>query len=144
MLDTLNADLKSMKDDLDRVIELARKEGDRHRGEDGKLINSQIKKSLSELKGQSDDSRGVEESEHTVELTPMELFAVGAEKDMKNAFEKADEMKIKFSSTLEYFGEDAKMSSSDFFGTLNKFINAFGISTDFVEKQEQTRVRLFL
>jgi hypothetical protein len=55
-----------------------------------------------------------------------------------------DEVKAKYVKLLEYFGEDAKMASNDFFGTMRKFIKEFGTAANQVEKEEQAKVRMNL
>jgi hypothetical protein len=49
-------------------------------------------------------------------------------------------LKRSYASVLAYFGEDEKMPSHAFFGTMNKFVLEFKTSTEQVEKQEKAKV----
>ena len=146
MLDAIKADLKQIDEEFQRVKEFSDKEGSRLRGEDGKIINPQIKKSLEELKTQKSSVRelnGVKQynqMEHIVDYTHMELFCQDANATVKESLEKLDLTQEAFLSVLQYFGEDEKMSTSDFFGTLNKFIKSYDAALDLVEKQEAIKV----
>lgn len=146
MLDALQADLKQLIGELDTVKQASKKAGDSVRGEDGKLINPQMKKTLRELKEQKTHVREVSgvkfynQLVHDIELTHMELFAIHSEQIVVTASKKVDQTKENFVSALHYFGEDEKMTTSDFFGTLKKFFIAFDSSRDQVERLEEIKV----
>ena len=55
-----------------------------------------------------------------------------------------DTLKSKYSSLLEYFGEDPKKKSADFFGTLSKFLLMFDCAIQLVENQEKAKVKRIL
>jgi len=131
VLGALSDEMKQMKEELEQVKVVAKSEGERKRGS----------KSSQKLTKKQEDSASDRENLLTEDLTPMEIFVGKAEKDVYEAFNKANDTNKKFISLLEYFGEDPKMPSSDFFGTLDKFINAFEVSQGYVEKQEQARLK---
>jgi len=53
----------------------------------------------------------------------------------------AEKMRQAFLSLLEYFGEDPKMSTQDFFSTLHKFIEAFIGVREVVHRQQKAEDR---
>jgi hypothetical protein len=146
MLDVLSGDLKQLGKEIKMVKESSKKAGDKHRGEDGKLINPQIKKTLHELREQKTMVRQVSgvkfynQMEHDIEHTPMEMFVLEAEQLVNRALEKIGETQNSFVAVLHYFGEDEKMTTPDFFGTLRKFFIAFEAAKDHCEKQDLIRV----
>ena len=148
-MDALSGDLKQMDTDLEEVRKTAREEGDKLRGPDGTIINPhyQRKISLSELKEQKSEVREVDgvkfynQLEHIVDHTPMELFTQDATEQITQAFERSEKMHNMYKSVLKYFGEDEQMKSTDFFGTLHKFIQTFNAAYDTVQKQEEIKVR---
>ncbi len=147
MLDGLLGDLKQLKKELDGVKETATAEGERHRGEDGKLVNPDIKMTLAELKEQKTSVRDVDgvkfynQMEHPVEYIPMEIFVQSAVSQVDESTNKLEEVQTSFGSVLHYFGEDEKMPTTDFFGTLFAFLESFDAAKVFVEKQEENRKR---
>lgn len=149
MLDALQVDLKQLVKELEDVKKSSKKAGDKHRGEDGKVVNPQIKKTLSELKEQKTSVREVSgvkfynQMEHEIEHTPMEIFSLEAEAFVSKASEKINQTQENFNTVLNYFGEDEKMTTSDFFGTLKKFFLVFDSVKDNVERQEVIRVSHF-
>lgn len=150
MLDVLQGDLKQLVKELDRVKEAAKKAGDEHRGEDGKLVNPNIKKTLTELREQKTFVRQVSgvkfynQMEYDIEHTPMEIFSLEAEEVVKKASQKIDLTQKSYVAVLHYFGEDEKMTTTDFFGTLKKFFISFGVAKDVVEREEVIKVSLTL
>jgi len=146
-LDAMLGDLKQLQSELEEVKKAAEVEGEKLRGDDGKLTNPNIKMTLAELKEQKTSNRiinGVKyfnQMEHEKEFTPMEIFSQSAEFQVLEATEKTDEVKDGFSSVLKYFGEDEKMSTTDFFGTLSSFLQCFESEKDFFERQEEQRRR---
>lgn len=146
ILDALQGDLKGLLKELESVKEASKRAGDKLRGDDGKLVNPTIKKTLQELKEQKTHVREIcgvkffNQMEHDVEYTPMEIFTHQAEEISKEASEKIKQTQQSFVAVLHYFGEDEKMSTSDFFGTLKKFFMAFETAKDSVERLEVIRV----
>ena len=147
MLDSMMADLKQLKGELEKVKATAKSEGDKHRGEDGKIINPDIKMSLAELKEQKTSVRMIDgvkfynQMEHALEYTPMEMFTQGAEYQVMEEAGRVEEVKNGFVSVLDYFGEDEKMTSIDFFTTMSTFLQSFDSEKDFFERQEEIRIR---
>lgn len=146
MLDSLQGDLKQVVKELSRVKRASKEAGDKYRDEDGKLINPQMKKSLKELREQKTQIRMVSgvkfynKMEHPIEHTPMEIFALQAEELVDEASSKIESTHGSFVAVLNYFGENDKMTTSAFFGTLKKFFNAFNAAKDHVERLEVIRV----
>lgn len=146
VLDTLQGDLNELLKELDSVKDASKRAGEKQRGDDGKLVNPTIKKTLQELREQKTHVREIcgvkffNQMEHDVEYTPMEIFTHQAEEVAKGASEKIKETQQSFVAVLHYFGEDEKMSTSDFFGTLKKFFMAFEAAKDSVERLEVIRV----
>ena len=146
ILETLESDLKQLLKELDLVKEASKRAGDKQRGKDGKLVNMAIKKTLQELKEQKTHVREISgvkffnQMEHEIEQTPMELFTLQAEEIANEATYKIVETKKSFADVLLYFGEDEKMSTADFFGTLKKFFIAFETAKENVDRQEVIRV----
>jgi len=147
MLDTLSTDIKNFSEEFETIKIIATADGESRRGEDGKILNLNTKISLTELKEQKSSVREVNgvkfynQMELIVEYTPMEIFFESAEKKIHDACNQVDETKKKFVALLEYFGEDDKMTSTDFFGTLNKFTESFKVAKDYVDKQEEMKLK---
>lgn len=146
VLEGLLGDLKLMTSELEIVRATAQKEGERHRGEDGKIINPKIKMTLAELKEQRTRVREIEgikfynQMQHDIEYTPMEIFVQSADDQLAVAMNELDEAQKEFESVLNYFGEDEKMPTSDFFGTLFSFLESFETAKDHVDRLESIRV----
>ena len=148
MLDSMMADLKQLEVELEKVKAAGKSEGDKLRGDDGKLINPNIKMTLAELKEQKTRVRVIDgvkfynQMEHELlEYIPMEMFTQNAEYQVMEASEKVKEVQKGFVSVLNYFGEDDKMTSTDFFGTLSTFLQSFDGEKDCFERQEDIRIR---
>ncbi len=139
ILEALESDLKQLLKELDLVKKASKKAGDKQRDGDGKLVDPEIKKTVQELKEQKTHGQQIS-MEDDIEYTPMELFTLQAEKVANAAADKIEETKKSFVAVLNYFGEDEKMSTSDFFGTLKKFFMAFGVTKESVDRQEVIRV----
>jgi hypothetical protein len=146
MLDSLLGDLKQLDFELELVKKAAEKEGGKNRGDNGKLT-IEVKVTVAELKEQKTSNRiinGVKyynQMDHEKEFIPMEMFTQSAEYQVLGASEKIEEVRTGFSSVLNYFGEDEKMTSADFFGTLSRFLQSFESEKDLFERQEETRIR---
>lgn len=150
ILDGLLGDLKLMTSELELVRKTSNKEGERHRGEDGKIINPNIKMTLAELKEQRTRVREIEgikfynQMQRDIEYTPMEIFVQSADDQLAIAMNDLDEAQKAFESVLNYFGEDEKMPTSDFFGTLFAFLESFETAKEHVERLETIRVSFIL
>ncbi len=147
MLDAMVGDLNQIKNELEKVKATAKSEGEKYRGEDGKLINSDIKMTLAELKEQKTSVRVIDgvkfynQMEHAIEYTPMEFFTQSAEYQVMQESDRVGDVKKNFASVLEYFGEDEKMTSTDFFDTMSTFLQSFDTARDFFERQEANRIK---
>ena len=147
MLDAMMGDLKQLKKELSEVKSRAKIEGDKHRGDDGKLLNKDLKMTLAELKEQKTSVRVIDgvkfynQVEHDLEYTPMEMFTQNAEFQVMEQNDKVEGVKTNFSSLLDYFGEDENMTSTDFFNTLSVFLQTFDSTKDSYEKQEAARIK---
>lgn len=146
VLDGLLNDLNSMISELKFIKDVAEKEGDRHRGDDGKIINSKIKITLAELKEQRTRVREVDgvkfynQMQHDIEYTPMEIFVHHAENALQILLRDLAEAQEAFKSVLNYFGEDDRMPTVDFFGTLYSFLESFEKAKEHVDRMEYMRV----
>lgn len=72
------------------------------------------------------------------DLTAMEKFANYAEMRINQVFFQIEEMQEHFKRVLTYLSEDPAMTSSYFFGTLNKFVAAIDSA---LEDAKMTEVR---
>ena len=63
-------------------------------------------------------------------------FTMKASQKMKEALDKSKNVQSELVKSLRYFGEDVKMPSNEFFGTLTSFIIEFDRALEFVNKQE--------
>ena len=79
--------------------------------------------------------------EHALEYTPMGFFSQNAENKVTDLCNQMEETQKKFAELLEYFGEDEKMTSTDFFGTLNRFTESFKVAKDYVEHQTKMKLQ---
>uniref|UniRef100_A0A7S4MWI0 FH2 domain-containing protein n=1 Tax=Odontella aurita TaxID=265563 RepID=A0A7S4MWI0_9STRA len=146
LIDSLLQNMKQMKEELDGVKKTAEKEAEKLREENSAALAGRKKLTLEEMKAQKTSVRkadGVSHYNRMVmdEKTPMEDFVQQADGEMKKAFDKANEMKGTYVKVLQYFGEDEKMSSGDFFGYINKFKMAFYTAHDTVAKIEAQRIK---
>jgi hypothetical protein len=64
----------------------------------------------------------------------MASFLLLASQTLDELKRKIDEVCLHFSDVLAYFGEDASMSSQDFFATLNTFVKEFIVARDILER----------
>lgn len=145
VLDSLCADINVLKDELVKVYETARSEADRF---EEKGLLTQI--SLKDLMEQKTSVRNIDsipqfnQIHHHTGRTSMERFALGSASMIDETIKLVDHVKDLYVKVLDYFGEDAKMPSNEFFGTMRKFVMEFGKAAEQVEKAEQAKVRLAL
>jgi hypothetical protein len=143
ILDGVCADIAVLKDELVKVHETAKAEAERM-AEKGML--TQI--SLRELMEQRTSIRTVQsvpqfnKMDHATGRTPMERFTINAALTLDDALTLVDEVKGKYVKLLEYFHEDAKMASNEFFRTIRQFIIEFAAAAAQVEKEEAAKVRI--
>jgi ElaB/YqjD/DUF883 family membrane-anchored ribosome-binding protein len=141
ILDSLCSDIKALKDDLEKVFKTSQEQAD-------ELLDLGItsKLSLSELKEQKTNVRSLSgvsqfnQVDHLTGRTPMERFCLHAKASIDEAYELTSQVQVKFRSLLQYFGEDEKMASNEFFGTLKRFISDFNNANQIVQKEENMRV----
>lgn len=106
--------------------------------ENGTIDSQIVATELSSLNKENEDSegKGIKNAKH-----PMEKFMTRAQASIKSAFERIEEASKRFSSVLKYFGEDEKMTSADFFGTIKKFIGQFDATLELVNRLDAIKVR---
>lgn len=110
---------------------------------DGSMDEDDQEKATSEVNPEAKTEES-ESDENKKPRTPMEVFTITAKKDVEKALTRLDDLKESYKGVLQYFGEDEKMASNEFFGTLQKFIVEFLKAADQVEKEERKKVRLHL
>lgn len=142
VVETLVSELKELNEQLTSVKGTAAAEGKRIR--DGKNPVKKVS-ALDRLRQQKTKIKDVEgvhmyNVAEAVDLTAMEKFAKYAEKRTKEAFARIDEVQENFKGVLTYFGEDPAMTSTDFFGTLNKFVAAFDSALEVVKRIEALKI----
>ena len=142
VVDGLVSELNELNNQLSSVKGTAAAEGKRIR--DGKNPLSKLSP-LDRLRQQKTEIRDVEgvnmyNKAVEVDLTAMEKFTKYAEKRAKQAYARIEEVKENFKGVLSYFGEDPAMTSTDFFGTLNKFVAAFDSALEVVKRIEALKI----
>lgn len=143
ILDGVCADITLLNDELVQVHETAKAEAQRM--SDAGML-TQI--SLRELMEQRTIIRTVQSvpqfnrMDHLTGRTPMERFTIRAASTLDEALTLVDGVKGKYVKLLEYFHEDAKMPSNEFFRTIRRFITEFAAAAAQVEKEEMTKVRI--
>ncbi len=70
----------------------------------------------------------------------METFVDSASAEIQRISSSLETLKRNYSSLLTYFGEDPNKKSSDFFGTLSKFLSNFEGAVQHVDKEEKAKV----
>ncbi|KAL7542696.1 hypothetical protein ACHAXR_011993, partial [Thalassiosira sp. AJA248-18] len=142
IVDTLVSELKELNDQLISVKGTAASEGRRIRDGKNSVPNETALDRLRSQKTKIKDVEGVHMYNRAVpiELTVMEKFALYAEKRTKEAFARIEEVQENFKGVLSYFGENPAMSSTDFFGTLNKFIATFDSAREVVKRIEALKI----
>jgi hypothetical protein len=81
--------------------------------------------------------------DHYTGRTSMERFVLNAKVASEQANESIENVKKKYEVVLGYFGEDEKMASSDFFGTLRRFVAEFKKAAEQVEAIEKAAVSIW-
>ena len=142
IVDGLVSELNELHSQLNSVKGTAAAEGKRIRkGKDplGKL--SPLDR-LRQQKTKIKDIEGVNmyNKAEAVDLTAMEKFTMYADKRTKEGFSRIEEVQENFKGVLIYFGENPAMTSSDFFGTLNKFVAAFDSALEVVKRMEAMKI----
>ena len=143
ILDTVASDIKNIEADLEKVHGTAAEEAARLEaaGELKPFTLSDLKE-LKTTVYTIDSVPHFNKVDHQSGRTPMERFALNSKDALKQAKSKIKKLKKKYANLLEYFGEDEKMPSNEFFGTMRRFIEEFQKACDEVEKAEIDRVSI--
>ena len=142
ILDALSGDVKAIGEELLAVHDTVAAEAQRLE-EAGELKPM----SLADLAEQRTAVRHVgvipqyNKIEHQTGRTSMERFVINAKVATDQAAESIEDVKKKYSALLGYFGEDPQMATSDFFGTLRRFIVEFKKATEQVEAIEKAAAK---
>ena len=73
--------------------------------------------------------------------TKMERFTLWAQAKVEKTVASLETLKETYKRVLAYFGEDEKMPSNEFFGTLQKFVVEFEAAAEYVEKIEKAKLK---
>eukprot|EP00977_Amphora_coffeiformis_P022275 scaffold10723_cov164-Amphora_coffeaeformis.AAC.3 len=139
MMDMLAGDIKKLSEDLESIREPVTKAAE------SAEANGERKFRLEDLKEQKTLLRTngtvlqFNKVDHLTGRTPMERFFLRAYNEINGLVALSNDVKTKYESLLEFFGENREMPSNDFFGTMNKFIKEFMVSEVQVEKEEKAR-----
>eukprot|EP00804_Cyclotella_cryptica_P000890 CCRYP_001117-RB/>CCRYP_001117-RB protein AED:0.15 eAED:0.22 QI:0/1/0.78/1/1/0.92/14/0/3367 len=138
IVDGLISELKDLSERLKNVKETAVAEGNRYRDTKVASLSGTALDRLKQQRTKIKEIEGVNMYNQTEssELTPMEKFVAYAEKRTSEALARTDEVQELFKGVLTYFGEDPAMTSTDFFGTLNKFVGALDAAFEVVKRLE--------
>lgn len=142
ILDSLCTDIKMLKDEIEGVYKTSQEQADEllDLGKSAKLSLSELKEQKTNVRTLSGVSQ-FNQVDHLTGRTPMERFCLHAKALIDDAFEITSQVQDKFKKLLQYFGEDEKMASNAFFGTLKRFIIDFNNANQIVQKEEKMRVR---
>lgn len=141
ILDSLSGDIQALKEDIQPILETVTKQAEELAAA-GELTAMTLKE-LSEQKTSVKAISHVKQYnqvEHHTGRTPMERFTLYADSRIDSGLSYCQAVKAKFTRLLDYFGEDPKKASNEFFGTLNKFLAEFQTAIEQVEKQEKAKV----
>jgi hypothetical protein len=142
LLDSLAADVKAIREELDSVLDIVRKDAERLE-EAGKIQ----KMSLAELVEQKTMVHHVgivpqfNKISHLTGRTSMERFTLNAKVACEQASESIENIQKKYAMVLGYFGEDEKMATGDFFGILRRFMAEWKKAVEQVEKIEKAQAK---
>jgi len=129
-MDTISIELSTITDDLQRNTATVDKYGF--------CDKKQQVSSPSACDGSSSGPNP--ESADGIYSSSMETFLKSASTEIVRISSSFDELKRNYSSLLTDFCEDPNKKSSDFFGTLNKFLFNFEGAVQFVDRQEKAKV----
>lgn len=141
ILDSLCSDIIVLKDEMEKVHKTAQDQADELMllGKTGKLSLVELKEQRTNVRTLSGVSQ-YNQVDHLTGRTPMERFTIHARDSINDALVLTSHVQEKFKKLLQYFGEDEKMASNEFFGTLNRFIVDFNNAKQIVQKEEEVRV----
>ena len=143
ILDSVASDIKNIEAELEQVHKTAAEEAARlEAAGDLKPFTLSDLKELKTTVYTIDSVPHFNKVDHQSGRTPMERFALNSRDALKQAKSKIKKLKKTYANLLEYFGEDEKMASNEFFGTMRRFIEEFQKACDEVEKAEIARVSI--
>ena len=145
LLDTIMGDLKVLQTELTQVIKIATKDADRleKAGEVAKLTLAEMVEQKSLIQHIGEGPEKFSTSTQLTGRTPMERFSLNAKVACEQAIETINSVQAKYILVLEYFGEDEKMPTGDFFGILRRFMSEWKKTILQVEKIERRKVRIW-
>lgn len=145
VLDALGAEIKTIEAELEEVHETAAEEAARLEAADElKPFSLTDLRELKTTMHTIDKIQHFNKVDHQSGRTPMERFALQTQEALRQANNKVHNLKNKYAQLLEYFGEDDKMPSNEFFGVMRRFIEEFEKACDQVDKEEKERVSSLL
>ena len=146
VLDTITGDLKVLQNELTEVIKIVTKDADRleKSGEVAKLTLAEMVEQKSLIQHIGEGPQQLKTTSHLTGRTPMERFSMNAKVACEQAHESINSVQAKYHLVLEYFGEDEKISTGDFFGILRRFMTEWKKAIIQVEKIERRKVRMRL
>ena len=112
-----------------------------------KILNSDLTKAYGvalkdakerckDLEGDDAVPKDAKEKEY-LDKTSTGRLMIEAKEKMDDALEKSEDVQRQLVKSLKYFGEDEKMPSNEFFGTLTSFVVEFDPALDSVNKAEE-------
>ena len=128
----LSHDLETIREPVTKAAECAEASGERK----FRLEDLREQKTLLRTNGTVLQFNKVD---HLTGRTPMERFFLRAHNEINGLVALSEDVRAKYQSLLEFFGEDREMPTNDFFGTMNKFIKEFMVSEVQVEREEKAR-----
>jgi hypothetical protein len=133
-IDSISYEVSIIADELKRITDVASKYGDFSRSQN-----------IVSPASNNDGNNGGQKSTNPddIQHTSIETFVNSAATEIHRISLSMDTLKRNYSSLLEYFGEDPNKKSSEFFGTLSKFLVTLQGAMLFVENQEKAKVNLF-
>lgn len=143
IMDSLYGDMKELQEEIEMVHETASRQA-----EQLEKKGAGRRMSLQDFREQRSTVRSVEnvpqynQINHLTGRTSMERFTLHAQASVEEAMTLTEGVKDKFKKLLEYFGEDEKMASNDFFVTMQRFLVEFQKAKEQVDKEEKQRVRI--
>lgn len=141
LLDALATEVKALGEELVEVHKTVQTEAERLE-EAGELKPM----TLEDLREQKTTVRQVgqvsqfNKMDHHTGRTSMERFTLNSRNSCDQAISSIDDVKKKYLALLNYFGEDEKMATVDFFGILRRFMTEFRKAAEQVEAIEKKEV----
>lgn len=142
LLDGIIADIKTLQNELAEVIKIVTKDADRieKSGDAPKLTLAELVEQKSIVQHIGEVPQQPNMSSQLTGRTPMERFSMNAKVACEQALESINNVQHKYILVLNYFGEDEKMPTGDFFGILRRFMTEWKKATKQVEKIERRKV----